>query len=310
MSSVSASGRQASAFEPCPTTGWHPCLFGSGPKGLDRPALLPIPVEDKPGAGVFVRIGTQWEEQMAATKPPANRSLHEQLLRQFRSDIISQRWPPGHRLPFETDLADSHGVSRMTMNKVLTQLTREGFLVRRRKLGTVVARPHAQAAVMEIADIAAEVQALGQAYRFELRERKLRPPRPAEIAGAGIEETSKQPVLYLLGIHFADAQPFCREERIINPEAAPGALDQDFSTVAPGQWLLQEIPWSSAEHRIRAVGAGGAVARDLGLQPGESCLEVIRRTEISGKWVTLASQTYPGDRHELTARFEPRTEAG
>ena len=247
---------------------------------------------------------------MAGTKPRANRSLHDQLLSEFRSSIISQRWPPGHHLPFETELADTHGVSRMTMNKVLTQLTREGFLVRRRKLGTFVARPHAQAAVMEIADIAAEVHALGQTHRFVLHERSLRPPQPKEIAEARIERDRQQPVLYLLGVHFADTQPFCREDRIINPLAAPVVLEQDFSALAPGQWLLREIPWSSAEHRIRAVGADEAVARDLGLRPGEPCLEVTRRTEISGQWVTLAHQTYPGDRHELLARFEPRAETG
>jgi len=247
---------------------------------------------------------------MTETKPLASRSLHDQLVSKFRNLIISQQWPLGYQLPFETDLAGAHGVSRMTMNKVLTQLTREGFLVRRRKLGTFVAQPHTQAAVMEIADIAAEVKALGQAHRFDLRERRLRPPEPREIAEARIVQDRQQPVLYLLGVHFADAQPFCREERIINPQAAPAALEQDFSAVAPGQWLLQEIPWSSAEHRIRAVGADHAVARDLGLLSGEACLEVTRRTEISGRWITLAHQTYPGDRHELLARFEPRTEAG
>ncbi len=77
---------------------------------------------------------------MAGTKPRANRTLHEQLLSEFRSFIVSQRWPPGYQIPFETDLADAHRVSRMTMNKVLTQLTREGFLVRRRtgKLGVAM----------------------------------------------------------------------------------------------------------------------------------------------------------------------------
>lgn len=248
---------------------------------------------------------------MAGTKPRANQTLHDRLLAEFRSVIISQRWPPGYQLPFETDLAETHGVSRMTMNKVLTQLTREGFLVRRRKLGTFVARPHAQAAVMEIADIAAEVQALGQVHRFVLHARKLRRPNSGELAEARIAQDRRQrSVLYLVGVHFAGVQPFCREERIINPEVAPAALEQDFSTVAPGQWLLQQIPWSSAEHRIRAVGADKAVARDLGVQPGEACLEVIRRTEISGEWVTLAHQIYPGDRHELLARFGPRVKSG
>lgn len=247
---------------------------------------------------------------MAETKRRGDRSLHETLLSEFRNQIISQAWPPGHQVPFETDLADTHGVSRMTMNKVLSQLTREGFLVRRRKQGTFVTRPHTQSAVMEIADIAAEVQAMGQRHRFVLSERSLRLAQPREVSEARMGPDLEHTVLYLVGVHFADAQPFCREERIINPEAAPAALTQDFAAVAPGQWLLQEVPWSSAEHRIRAVGAKDAVARDLELPVGEACLEITRRTEISGKWVTLAYQTYPGDRHQLLARFEPRSEAG
>jgi GntR family histidine utilization transcriptional repressor len=256
------------------------------------------------------RIGHGIEKDpMAGTRPRAS-TLHERLLREFRGLILSRQWPPGYQLPFETELADAHGVSRMTMNKVLTELAREGFLVRRRKQGTFVARPHAQAAVMEIADIAAEVEALGQAHRFVLRERKLRPPEPREIAEARITGDAAEPVLHLLGVHLADGQPFCREERIINPAAAPAALDQDFAAIAPGQWLLQEIPWTAAEHRIRAIGADDRVARDLGLRPGEACLEVTRRTEASGRWVTLARQTYPSDRHELLARFEPRARIG
>ncbi|MBV0893069.1 UTRA domain-containing protein [Paracoccus sp. Z118] len=229
---------------------------------------------------------------------------HERILTELRDRITSGEWQPGFQLPFETQLAESHGVSRMTMNKVLAQLTREGFLVRRRKLGTFVARPRAQAAVMEIADIEAEIAALGLDWRFDLLERSLRLPLRHEAEAARIVDASR-PVLALRGVHHAGGLPFCHEVRIINPEAAPGAAEVDFRRAAPGAWLLREIPWSSAEHHIRAVPATGLVARELGLATGFACLEVTRRTEASGQWVTLATQTYPGDRHQLVAQFGP-----
>lgn len=237
-------------------------------------------------------------------KPAKARSLHETLLSRFRGFIVAQKWPPGFRLPFETDLAEEHGVSRMTMNKVLAQLTREGYLIRRRKLGTFVAQPRVQSAVMELTDIEAEVRALGLTYGFSLLGRELRPPLAQERADGRIPDS--QPVLALRGVHSAGGAAFCLEERIISPAAAPGALDQDFQGEAPGHWLRKEIPWTSAENRIRAVNAHGALARDLGLKGGEACLEVTRRTEIAGQWVTLARLTYPGDRHQLLAQFEPR----
>ncbi|MFD1910655.1 UTRA domain-containing protein [Halodurantibacterium flavum] len=232
---------------------------------------------------------------------------HDRILTDIRDRITGHDWPPGYQLPFETRLAETYGVSRMTMNKVLAQLTREGFLVRRRKLGTFVAQPVAQAAVLEIADIAAEVAALGLDWRFDLTDRTLRPPLPDE-ARATRADPPPASVLALRGVHHAGGMPFCHEARIINPQTAPAALDVDFRHVAPGAWLLREIPWTSAQHRIRAVPATGSIARALELDGGTACLEVTRRTEMAGQWVTLVTQTYPGDRHELVAEFSPRTE--
>lgn len=228
---------------------------------------------------------------------------HDRILADLRDKITGGEWPPGFQLPFETALAEQHGVSRMTMNKVLGQLAREGYLVRRKKLGTFVAQPMAQSAVMAIADIEAEVQALGLPWRFDLTLRDLRPPRSDERQMARIETDT--PVLALQGLHYAGDQPFCHEMRIVNPLAAPAALTQDFRLIAPGKWLLHEIPWTSADHRIRAVSASPQIARTLALSVHEACLEVTRRTESAGQWVTLVTQTYPGTRHQLVSRFTP-----
>ncbi|TNC74246.1 UTRA domain-containing protein [Rubellimicrobium roseum] len=235
---------------------------------------------------------------------------HERILSELKGRILSREWPPGFRLPFETELADRYGVSRMTMNKVLGQLAREGLLVRRRKLGTFVAAPRAQAAVMEIHDIEAEVRALGLHYAFALDRRELRPATPLECDDARIDPVVGWQVLFVRGVHLGASEPFCLESRIINPLAAPGALDQDFSREGPGRWLLKEIPWTAAEHRIRAVSVHGAEARLLGLRSDEACLEILRRTEIAGTWVTLARQIYPGSRHQLLARFSPGSAEG
>lgn len=231
---------------------------------------------------------------------------HERILRALYQKIVSQEWAPGFRLPYETELAESFGVSRMTMNKVLTRLTREGYLVRKRKLGTFVAEPRAQAAVLEIHDIEAEVRRLGADYSFALNERELRPPTPEERAEARIVGGGDGAVLFLGGVHAAGVTPFCLESRIINVSAAPNAIDQDFRRLAPGQWLLREVPWTAAEHRIRAINADRRTARLLDIPIGEACLEIWRRTELAGTWVTVSRQVYPGSRHQLRAQFAPQ----
>lgn len=230
---------------------------------------------------------------------------HERLLSEIRGHILEGRWPHGHRLPFEIDMAAACGVSRMTLNKVLTQLTREGFLERKRKLGTVVATPRVQSAVMEITDIEREIGALGLSYGYRLIALDQGAASPDERARMR-DDAPGLKVLRCTALHAAGGAPFCLEERLVNLAAAPAAAAQDFACISPGKWLLHNVPWSSAEHRVRAVAAGAVTARLLGVKPGAACLEVVRRTESGPRCVTHARLTYPGDRHQVMAQFVPR----
>lgn len=241
---------------------------------------------------------------LAASKGPTR---HNHIVEDIRLLIVGGSWPQGFQLPIETDLAERYGVSRMTMNKALGQLAREGYLVRRKKSGTHVAQPRAESAVMAIADIRDEVRKSGRAYRFKLMDRRLRPGRPDDAQLLG-EPLGSAEVLWLQGLHFADERPFCLETRLINPSIAEGATAQDFAELPPGAWLVQAVPWSVASHRVRAVNASVSDARALKLAVGEACLEIVRRTTVAGDWVTGVRLLYPGSDHQLVAHFSP--EAG
>ena len=52
--------------------------------------------------------------------------------------IASGEYPPGSRIPTETELEHSFEVSRITVRKAMELLVEEGAIVRRRKLGTFV----------------------------------------------------------------------------------------------------------------------------------------------------------------------------
>ena len=232
-------------------------------------------------------------------------TLHDRIVTDLRDRIVSGAWPAGHRIPFETDLAQTFGVSRMTMNKALGQLTREGFLERRRKLGTVVATPRMQSAVMEIANIGEEIRGLGQDYGYRLLDRALRLAAPQDRKALRPADEAPFRVLALEALHLADGLPFCHEARLIHLGAVPQAEAADLSAQPAGAWLLQQVPWSAAEHVIRAVPASADIAAALQLRPGTPCLEIARRTEFEGRPVTFARLTYPGDRHQLVAGFSP-----
>jgi GntR family transcriptional regulator, histidine utilization repressor len=230
-------------------------------------------------------------------------SLHQSILADIEDRILRGEWPPGYRIPFEHELTAQYGCSRMTVNKVLTQLARAGFIERRRKAGSFVLQPHSQSAVLEIQDIKAEVAALGQPYRYEITARRQRRRLPANQRL--LEPSPAGPVLDLTCRHFAGPRPFCLEERLINLAAVPEAAAETFAEVAPGPWLLNRVPWTAAEHRIRASTAGPAGARALQIAEGAACLVIERRTWRADHPITFVRMTYPADAHELVARFAP-----
>jgi len=231
-------------------------------------------------------------------------SLHQQILADIESRILSGEWPPGHRIPFEHELTAKYACSRMTVSKALTQLAAAGLIERRRKAGSFVTRPHSQSAVLEIQDVRAEVEALGLPYRYALLTRRTH--RASRADRAIFEVAPSDVVLALRCRHDAAQQPFCLEERLINLSAAPDAAVEPFTEGAPGAWLVERVPWTSAEHRIRAGATRGDTARTLMVAEGAPCLVIERRTWSGETPVTHVKLTYPGEAHEIVARFQPR----
>lgn len=235
-------------------------------------------------------------------------SLHQRIVSDIEGRILSGEWPPGKRIPFELELAAQYGCSRMTVNKAMTQLARSGLIERRKKSGSVVTRPHAQSAVLEIHDIKSEVESLGKPYRYELASRAKRKATAEDRAHLVL--SAGAPVLAITGLHYAGERVFCLEHRTINLSIVPDAAVEKFDRIAPGAWLLQQVPWSSAENRIKAMEADEAVAEAMGIPVGAACLVVERRTSTGGAFVTHVRLTYLGSSHELIARFTPSQGSG
>lgn len=85
----------------------------------------------------------------------------------------------------------------------------------------------------------------------------------------------------------------------------PEALAQPFDTIAPGSWLLRNVPWTRAEHRISASSADPAQARCLQVADGAACLVIDRHTWRGDQPVTYVRQLFLGGSYDLIARFAP-----
>lgn len=230
-------------------------------------------------------------------------TLYSRILTDIQNKIMSGEWPPGYRLPFETDLTKEYGCSRMTANKAMSCLAQLGLIERRRKSGSFVALPRTQSAVLEIRDIKDEVTSLDFVYEYHLLSKRIK--KHLEI---GQQEENSFPtdnLLEIVCLHLAGGRPFCLENRLINLSAVPEAAEIDFVTIAPGPWLLAKVPWINARHQIQAVAASKSEGKLLEVAPSYPCLVVKRRTWGPSGAVTDVRLIYPGERHVVTADFRP-----
>lgn len=240
-----------------------------------------------------------------ATRPQAEEtpSLHQRILSDISDRILSGEWAPGHRIPYEYELSATYNCSRMTVNKALSQLAKAGLIERRRRSGSFVRRPKSQAAILEIHDIKTEVQALGLPYRYQLVSKRIRRGTYDDIDRLGL--TKPLEIIELISVHFAGPRPFCHENRVISLKTVPDAEHESFADMAAGPWLVARIPWSVAEHRIRATGVDAGIAAMLDIDAGIPSLVVERQTWSADQPVTHVRFTYAGDSHTLVARFTP-----
>ncbi|MGF6758624.1 GntR family histidine utilization transcriptional repressor [Paraburkholderia sp. GAS42] len=238
-----------------------------------------------------------------AAAPPATR--YEQVKRYIRDTIESGARRPGDRIPSELDLVASLGVSRMTVNRALRELTSEGLLTRVSGVGTFVAETKPQSTLLMIAHIGDEVRSRGHEYTYDtlLTQRET---APAVVSNAlGLAPGAS--VFHVICVHRENGLPVQLEDRYVNPAIAPDFIHQDFSSVRPSEYLFATVPAHDIEHIVDAGLPTRAEAALLEIAQEEPCLTLVRRTWTSGVAVTFARFVHPGSRYRLGCRFTPDT---
>lgn len=232
-----------------------------------------------------------------------NGPIYKQIERAVRGEILSGRWPPGHRIPPEHTLLQWFSTTRATVSKALTKMTEAGLLERRRKQGTIVAQSTESHAVIGFLDIRKEIEAKGREYSY----RVLRSARI--VAGpkttAWPEVPAGTPILHLQAVHSGFGKPEVLEERFINLEAAPDAVHADFEAETPNIWLLARLPCTRLRHSIKAEIATAEQAQQLQIPANGPLLVSRRRTWADALPVTCVKLVYPGERNEFVGEFNP-----
>ena len=102
-------------------------------------------------------------------------------------------------------------------------------------------------------------------------------------------------LLHVRALHLADFQPYLLENRWINTDAVPDALNQDFQTISSNEWLLENVPFTHGDISFFAVSAPTQSAQHLACARGDALLCFDRLTWDGDKAITKVCITYgPG----------------
>jgi len=234
------------------------------------------------------------DEQIAQDSTPIFQRIKDYLV----GEIATGRWKEGDLVPSEQALVRQFGVSRMTVNRAVRELTAEQVLVRRQGSGTYVAPQKYQATLVEIRNIADEVRARGHAHAS--RPRLLDSSPANEALARQFELAAGTPLFHSIIVHEENGQAIQVEDRWVNPACAPAYLEQDFSRTTPNEHLMAAAPLQGATYSIEALPAPRDVAEMLGIASGQPCLVLRRRTTSNGQVASVVTMWHPGHLYKFT----------
>lgn len=243
-------------------------------------------------------------------KSPAYQRIKSAILTSIHQGI----WVVGQAIPTEMALAEQFGVSRMTVNRALKELTDEQVLVRVQGSGTFVAQKQFHHTFIEIRNIAKDITSSGRAYRAEVLQKKsldihTLPKNIAThfytnlssetLAKTALSDNDYRVIFMVCIVHFADNEPLQLEERWVLGTLIPSFIDQDFSQINTSEYLINNLPLQGGDYAIKAVMPPKNIAHILKMNTNEPALLLTRKTISQNLVATVVNMWHAGNRHRF-----------
>lgn len=204
-------------------------------------------------------------------------TLYKEVKRQLLHALAAGEWQPGEAIPAEKKLCERFSVSIGTLRKAIDELAAENILIRHQGRGTYVALHNREQQKFRFFHFAGhdgskayptlELMSFSRKKAGKQAADKLRLPAASRIVEfVNLQSLQGQPVIV---------------DEIALPEALfPGLTESMLRNRPNTLYSLYQVQFGlnviRIEERLRAVAAGAAQARLLGVAPGAPLLQVRR----------------------------------
>jgi GntR family transcriptional regulator len=216
----------------------------------------------------------------------------------LRDRILSGAAQFGAKLPTENELAEFHGVSRVTVRRALGELARERLIERRRSAGTrVIYRSPPAPIIADISGVLANLADMGRRTAVKLLSFDYVPAEGAlaKTLGVGPDQLLQRAVR----VRSVDGEPFSYLTTHV-PESVSVTFTRQELAERPLLDLLERagIKVEHARQRISAGLAMPSVAEALNLRTGSPLIDLVRVVyDQTGRAVEHLHALYRPDRY-------------
>ncbi|MGI2329209.1 GntR family transcriptional regulator [Planococcus sp. YIM B11945] len=229
--------------------------------------------------------------------------IYVQIEEFLKRQMEEGAFPLGTAIPSERELAETFGVSRMTVRQSITNLVNEGQLYREKGRGTFVAAPKVEQPLSGMTSFTEDMQARGMSPSSQLLKFEKR--MPDNGVAEELKLSPEEEVVYVERIRYADGIPMAIERTYV-----PAKLVPDLSEEALAGSLYAYIEAATGQkigHAIQRMEASLAKKDDAVLLHVQTpfAVLIIERVSRLGNNVPfeVVHSIYRADRYKFTSEI-------
>jgi len=235
-------------------------------------------------------------KKLSRNQTENNQTLFSRLADSLRRDILANRMPPGHKLPSESELQGSFGVSRITVRQALASLHAEGLIEKVNGKGSYVTRPNELPDMGPLIGFYEHMRKQGkQAVGRTLSVRTVSAPPAAAHA---LEVPLGHPLIALRSLRLVDGKPLAFVLAYGEPALMQALIQEDVNTNDVVVLLETRLGHRLKSNRIeaRSIPASAAHARLLEVEHGAPLLRIdFTPVDVSGQSMVYSEMYFRGD---------------
>lgn len=233
--------------------------------------------------------------------------LYAQLRERLRADILEGRLAPLQQLPSEHELIAAYGISRITVRQALSDLHKEGLVVKVHGRGTFVAPAHMSQSLSRLAGVGETAAGAGHVVHGQLLAIG-DAAADGEVARAlGVAPGSR--VIEWTSLRYLDREPLSLNHSFVPPAFGDRLRRIDFASRDLLSVFERELRLdiSHAELEISAGAASRTQARHLKVATAAPVLRLRRIVYATdGTPLQLETTVYRSDEFSYRVRVERR----